>query len=94
MDKNSLSHSNSEISDGTLPFSLFHETSDKFANFIMRNGLGALNVIGENKIMKIPGDIVSILRESDIGVDLWEDENQTPFSLSDNMSDKYITAKI
>ena len=48
MDKNSLSRSNSDICDGTFPFSLFHETSDKFANFFMRNELGASNVIGEN----------------------------------------------
>jgi hypothetical protein len=44
--------------------------------------------------MEIPGEIISILRESNIEIDLWEDENQNPASLSDNMSDQYITAKI
>ncbi len=44
--------------------------------------------------MELPGEIFSILRESNIGIDLWEDENQNPVSLSNNMSDQYITAKI
>ena len=44
--------------------------------------------------MEIPGEIVSLSHESNVGIDLWEDENQNPASLSDNMSDQYITAKI
>ena len=74
MDNNSLSRSYSDICDGTFPFSLFQETSDKFANFIMRNGFGASNVIGENKIMKSPGDIFSLLHATNVGIDLLEDK--------------------
>ena len=60
----------------------------------MRNGLATYMLQGKTRLWKYWGEIVSILREFDIGIDLWEDENQNPVSLSNNMSDQYVTAKI
>jgi len=60
----------------------------------MRNELATYMLQGKTKLWKYWGEIVSILREFDIGIDLWEDENQNPVSLSNNMSDQYVTAKI
>ena len=74
MDKNSLSRSNSDICDGIFPFSLSHETSDKSANFIMRNGFGTSNVIGEDKIMKLPENIVSLTHATNVGIASLEDK--------------------
>ena len=81
VDRNSLSCRKSDISDGTFPFPLFYETSDKFANFIMRNGLVASNIIEKYKVIKLAGEIVSLLHKSNNEIDLWEGENHIPVSL-------------
>ena len=60
VDRNSPAAESRDISDGTFPFPLFYETSDKFANFIMRNGLVASNIMEKYKVIKLAGEIVSL----------------------------------
>ena len=81
VDKNLLSRSISDFSDRTFPLPLFHETSDKFADFIMRNGLVASNIMEKYKVIKLAGEIVSLLHKSNNEIDLWEGENHIPVSL-------------
>ena len=42
-----------DISDSTFSFTLFYETSDKFAEFIVRKGHGATNALKKYKIIKL-----------------------------------------
>lgn len=93
MDKKSLSCRESDISDGTFPFPFFHKTSDNFAEFNMRNGLTTSNVLEKYRVIELAREIVSLLHESNIGIDLYEDENQNPVSLLNNMNNQNITAK-
>lgn len=93
MDKKSLSCRESDISDGTFLFPFFHEASDNFAKFVMRNGLSTSDVLEKYRVIELAIEIVSFLHESNIGIYLWENENQNPVSLLNNMSDQYITAK-
>ena len=81
MNKKSLSWRESDISDGTFPFPLFYETSDNFTKFVMRNGLSTSNVKEKYKVIESASEIVSLLQKSNIGIDLWEDENQDLVSL-------------
>ena len=47
----------------------------------MRNGLVASNIMVKYKVIKLAGEIVSLLHKSNNEIDLWEGENHIPVSL-------------
>ena len=64
MNKFSLICRELDISDSTFSFTLFYETSDKFAEFFVRKEHGATNALKKYKIIKLARGIVSLLHES------------------------------
>ena len=59
----------------------------------MLNELSLSDVSEKYWVIELAKEIVSLSRDSNIGTDLWEDENKNSVSLLNNTSVQYITAK-